>query len=377
MERDIGGFISTEAGPATTAATINEYSSISRLDHAEHVYSLWADEPTQFGPSNGISHVPQQGRETRLVPYHDSAIVSEHTTRLDPRFGYSDPIIRESTVKDNNVALSKLHHCSICAKYFPLKKTRDRHLRTVHFRANYQCASCNEDFKRKDIRDRHEREQHGDKKGTVRCPICSREVRARAIDEDWRSSACQQAQDKADAALIETVTDEAGRSGFGVGSLYPALHVIDSLLVSAYTLKNFLKFWNCKIADEVSTRQIEILEQLGVSMRLVRKAMRQEDIAQNVFLLDASLALSAVESYISNHGFARHEWAPWLRGMSTYLSVDCASLENVITIRFHLRLLVSLHCHTCTQGSIGMVRYRGRIAFVASTQKRYHQSHRW
>ena len=121
---------------------------------SEHSEAVMSDANPQY-------HVPPLAYHVQDAGTSDCAYDNNATIELPYRRTKAAPASNKVLKSESN------HQCLRCPKSFPLKKTLNRHLKTVHNNGVFCCTTCSIVFKRKDILKRHGREQHGSKTGTV------------------------------------------------------------------------------------------------------------------------------------------------------------------------------------------------------------------
>ena len=84
--------------------------------------------------------------------------------------------------------------CDVCDASFPVKKSLNRHSKTVHGPGIFRCYLRAGRFKRKDILERHLDEQHNETAKTVLCAGCGRSVCPRYLPSHKDSQVCQNAR---------------------------------------------------------------------------------------------------------------------------------------------------------------------------------------
>ena len=174
------------------------------------------------------------------------------------------PLAKRRRVDDGSSIATRVYDhafmCEVCGHRFPLKKTLNRHLQTVHQQRTFQCPDCPRKFNRKDIMTRHHTEQHGEKAdeaGTVECMTCGDNVRERALEGHLKSRKCREGGnrhgDPGDAATIQRHKQD-GTSVFtslGIASLsnpfYICAHLLRKFLLPVIPLAEFYKLYEYAI----------------------------------------------------------------------------------------------------------------------------------
>ncbi|EME43584.1 hypothetical protein DOTSEDRAFT_35820 [Dothistroma septosporum NZE10] len=90
------------------------------------------------------------------------------------------------------MALSTARHfCSVagCSRNYPLRKSLNRHVRTIHEGQIFACKDCSKTFSRKDHRNRHEDETHCRLTRTVRCSSCDKVMLVRTLGDHLKTHA--------------------------------------------------------------------------------------------------------------------------------------------------------------------------------------------
>lgn len=204
-------------------------------------------------------------------------------------------------------ATSDGHTCQFCKRIFELKKSFNRHMRTVHQpiqETPFLCTKCERRFLRKDVLTRHETTQHGAQRTVVQCSVCHKHIRPRALAEHRASQVCKRAKAQVDKVQIEVLraafTDHYAKARFAsVPAYLPA--IIDVLLVSAWLWVK-LRPWGrgrdsadvWLMRSQVAAPSIEFLELKGLVYRAVLKALRHYDPRREPYLLEAIVARTTV-----------------------------------------------------------------------------------
>lgn len=246
---------------------------------------------------------------------HDSySGLALHETNSDRLLELSRP---HRVASDNELART----CQVCKRAFPLKKTLNRHVKSVHSPTQetpFVCTrgTCGKRFKRKDILSRHQTTQHNERR-MIECDVCYREVRPRYLPQHRATQACQEAVREAEARVEANVEADASRIGVlgafcilrttttgstSVPAYLPA--VVDVLLICTWMFVR-LRPWGREssglwlLTSTVAAPSIEVLELKGLAYRTIWRALRRHDPAREPHLYDAVIVLAIVDRMIS------------------------------------------------------------------------------
>lgn len=187
--------------------------------------------------------------------------------------------------------------CPICKGIFPLRKTLNRHLRTVHQPSKIRCRHCALEFNRKDIKDRHELEQHGTSSDAVECSICHVQVRQRALSSHFNSKRHGRAQKQADE--IHLTLSKVGR-GLRASRIPDTEALIDPTLVTTCLIVKLLARFSgllWPLCVDTIKQSFEMLKLKGQALRSISKMIERRPLPKSTEFM-APVATMAIVQWI-------------------------------------------------------------------------------